>query len=1133
MCANNAINAAKIAAINTAISNEDSLRASIEKDFDYNYFIKAGAGAGKTSLVVNRITEQLKSGRFKPEEIAAITFTNKAAQELRQRITDSLRAVAAQNPRNSTINDALQNIGRMQISTIHSFCHRLLKENCFEAGLRLDFELLEEDDAVKTNRAFFREWFNNNSAGFKALKTESPDEITYFDLEDNFCSICDIPSRYQFKYEPLNKVSHAAEAQLQIDCEAHFKKAFDDFKSAINDELKDPATGPLKGLTYDSEKIKKYLYKNCYPENDPEDILESLSDTHCPFTKSGLSKVDIQGLGNRAFKKIEALYLQAHSERQTLDNMPEARTNTLILDFILPARAAYQKQHFNHFVSNDLLLQKANKLLDDPNVQKKIQKTFKCIYVDEFQDTDPIQNELVMKICQDSTGKFIKGMLFVVGDVKQSIYRFREADYRIFDDTERLFKLHPTTCKVEELNINNRSNSELVDYYNATVKGLKKNLNLNYKDMIPRQGYRSDDVIKGVYVLDETSPELESEPAQMVRLIHFLCNNVKITAYDQVAKKMIERPIQYSDFLILTRNSKGGSVYIDALQKAGIPAKIAVEYNPGQLPALKRFAFIYRYLATPYYDRAKEGILEIAQLGTSSNIYENIGKLEAFKEQTNGMGGAELAGWLLEHGEAYLYADTEIDASAIKRYQMAIRQMLYQVLSKCDGNPMEISRALFDYIDPGYSCDRELNYDKAENAVRLMNIHKSKGLEGNIVIIAQRIANDERDANYTIKNDRYQMVSVRGYFSKDYCSSYAINPTIKQDANLEVKRDNARLEYVAVTRAKEALIFMGALKKQPVFKDYVTDDIPEIYDEFSYVEDNGSTSVGVYRLDHAVAPDDKTTERAGYRISPSTMEISAPLVSKIEEEPTATPKAEEEDPESIIDISDEPKEVEEETETSTILQKRPSGDIFGTVMHRAFELVIQDMRQGSVNTDLCVNRAINENSDDIDARYKSDAENEKSKYQEYLQKKLPDFIRFFESLVRDADEVLTEYPFSLTVTGADLIDIKKKITITEKLAKILPEDGTENSKSVWINGKADLLIKKGDIITVWDYKSDKQEVYDFNTKTCIELSDEEFAEKIHKKYDNQMELYKWVFSKIFDCDVNGMFYSVETGGIPN
>ena len=186
--------------------SEDRNRKNIITDLDSNVFVEAGAGAGKTTLIVSRIINQLKD-KFLPEEIVVITFTNAAAEELRSRIIQKVREavndVRFSEEERSKLSNALNHMDLMNISTIHSFCLKLLKERIFDAKLPMDVELLEETDGLKEKNKFFTEWSKKLKAeDWTALSQFDEDRSTImFRVKEIFLQICELPDYTEFKYQ--------------------------------------------------------------------------------------------------------------------------------------------------------------------------------------------------------------------------------------------------------------------------------------------------------------------------------------------------------------------------------------------------------------------------------------------------------------------------------------------------------------------------------------------------------------------------------------------------------------------------------------------------------------------------------------------------------------------------------------------------------------------------------------------------------------------------------------------------------------------------------------------------------------------------------------------------------------------
>jgi len=1137
------------------IDTEEQLRKDIIDDLDHNYFIEAGAGAGKTALVVDRVANQIKNG-IKPEEIVVITFTNKAAQELRDRIAKKAGC----------------NIGNMQISTIHSFCNRILKENCFDAKMRMDYELLEDQDEEDMQNEFFVEWFKNNADGFCKLNQyleRVKKSFGYDDLFVNFRNICDLPDGYRFYRENLDEIYSGRDgikkeiAKLKEENDDIIKTIEEKYPAELEKQLKTAVGTCLEGMLYDDFINSENVYANF--TKGTESIIGELAKDKAPIRNGKGIERDVSARINQTilnmFQADAIKYqnnkkkIQENKERvKELEKPCEATyIASAVLEFILPAREEYRKQAFNRKLTNDILLQKTNELLNNPAVVSKLRNMYKCIYVDESQDTDPVQNELILKLWRDDAYQILNIIsggnaadkesknsktdidgqlqLVVVGDVNQSIYRFREADYRLFNKTKELFN-HVSGCKVEALEINNRSTEELIEFFNEKAGSIEEME--FYNKMTPRHASRTGDVVHGVYKVPAADPTKDDE-ANVIRVIKNLVGKEKIVSREN--GQDVCRLIKYSDFLILTCKKTADScgTYVNALQDAGIPVNISVQFTPGEMSALRRFARLYNYLANPLYHRGIEGALLVAQRDTSNPEKLNKEKLEEWKAVTKDYDGAQLAGWLLEQGECYLYsmddASPNIDGHLIKQCQMIIRQMLNNIISKVGNNAADIATEISEYIKTDFHIERDLRFDQEEDAVRLMNIHKAKGLEGNIVIIAQRLVDKDVDSNFTDGNDRYQVITK----GKGKYASYSLNDAIRERAQEESAKEYARLEYVAVTRAREALIFMDQKGKKDGDKDthyffdkYVDDSIPELtleeLDEAAAI--NASVAANT-SLSHTTSPSDEAKETRNYRISPSTMEVHGvkPIVP-------ALPQGDENTipDELLIDNSEDDELVNDVAE---LLDKRPSGDIFGIVMHRAFELAVVAIRSRSAANDyeLYINRAISESNADIETRYKNGADNKRKEFKEYLLAIVPEFADFIRNKICEAEDVLTEYPFSLTVSGDELREVKAGMNLTSKNASALPADGEEDSRTVWINGKADLVLRYPDKTVIWDYKSDKDTVTNYKDGTTSKIDPIAFAQTIHDKYDNQMTLYKYVFKKLFGLPAEGNFYSIEIGQI--
>ena len=225
------------------------------------------------------------------------------------------------------------------------------------------------------------------------------------------------------------------------------------------------------------------------------------------------------------------------------------------MDFILPAVEDYRRESRNRYVTNDMLLQKARDLVTEhPDARAFFREKFRCIYVDEFQDTDHVQADLIFALCSDDEGRLRPGSLFVVGDPKQSIYRFRGADLPLYYEVrERM--AGTAGCRLFSLDMNFRSGPEVIGFVNRNGARFLP----GYRDMVCAregpEGETPDGVLSGVYVTwDRTLPP-ETMPAwgqaadaeAVADVIGTLVSR-QTGVWDKNLK--IRRPVRYRDFLV-------------------------------------------------------------------------------------------------------------------------------------------------------------------------------------------------------------------------------------------------------------------------------------------------------------------------------------------------------------------------------------------------------------------------------------------------------------------------------------------------------------------------------------------------------------------------------------------------------
>ena len=1071
---------------------EQEKRAEIVSRVDKSIFVEAGAGAGKTTLIVQRITNQIRQGVVKPEELVVITFTNKAAGELFERIQEAFQ----KEENNSDNTDeqrarftyAIEHIEQMHISTIHSFCFSLLKERCFDAKLPLGASLLENGKNIERMKTFLDKWFAQ-------LDTKSIEEIreamvlfngkAYFykeKIEKLFFSICEKPNDVNFiaitdaelttlkaEVQALNLSIDALESSLinEISLIAeHGKEIYERYMGV-------PLFPDLEGVKY--KKLYKFVYDGC-PAKDVEKFEDLYGDGGIQLCNKGTKAKEKETYANinKEFSQWFDLnfsnsttFNQWKTQSELLKEKRTSYTYFVLFKYAIKARESYLKQLDNSVLSNELLIQKAKELVCNcNNVRKYFADKYKCIYVDEFQDTDHIQADLVWKLACDENDKLKDGALFVVGDPKQAIYRFRGGEPAVYAQIKNRM-IDDSDANVYELDNNYRSNKEIIDWVNTQFKNPINNSGINYRDMECATQVSlentNDKLLKGVYSLNifenftarSNDKRAYHEANELVDLIKKLVGG-GYEIYD--SKKGVVRPINYGDFLVISWDTKLMSYSIDALNANAIPVDLAGKMEINSSRILNSFFALYRYLLQPWDEKSKQGASQII-----CRKIEDEQRILQIADEAKTMNCYGKAWYILQHIEYILPWNVEISIEDMHLMQTRVQQMVEYVFANTQNEPENILNGFKNYISN--ELEYELMLEENRQAVRFMNLHKTKGLEGKITIFINRKGRKKEiiPAYTTSSVNENQQYDYYGCFSDEFtalhCYNYnEENKKVLEKAKEEDEAEKIRLEYVAATRAEEVFILSESYGNKSAFSRY---EKPER---------------DIKRL--LVQPQVTETPDQGEK----TDEIEKGSIREYEK---VTDEAKKEVYKSLSP-SDLEEHIREEVVVENI-ERRPKGNIFGTTMHRAFELLIKS------NDDIsaCVACAIIENYEDLlheGRRRYLKPEEAATVYIEVVKEYLENALDKFKNdekmsgLINNAKEVYTEFPFSYF-------------------------DTDDENQSVWISGTADLVVVDNqNFVHIIDFKSD----------TNKEASLEAFENTLNKKYEGQLGLYKKAMSRIFN-----------------
>ena len=418
-------------------------RDRILRSLDENLFVEAGAGTGKTTALVGRIVTLIASGAAKMAGLAAITFTEAAAAELRDRVRRDLEIAAEDDTRDEVSRDrcrwAVSEMGAASIQTLHSFAQSLLRELPLEAGLPPGFEML---DPIAADLRFQQDWDQWLDESLESAEL-GPKLARALHLGLNLDQLCRVASALNDDYDLVAETAIAraseptlttgnrlAEAVPEIERLRRFSKngdgdpLFDHTTEVVALAQRLPAAGG-GDRPYERALVRLLGWKR----------LSTRSGNQKNWDKDEVTGVNACKLLKDMLQKLEGLRLEEIGAVRTA-------AFTLALEAVrefVGDQSARRKAE-GHAGFHDLLVWARDMLRDNPDARRRFQRRFHHLLVDEFQDTDPIQAEIAFFLAgdpDDHAGNMSKdwqaiapvsGKLFMVGDPKQSIYRFRRAD---------------------------------------------------------------------------------------------------------------------------------------------------------------------------------------------------------------------------------------------------------------------------------------------------------------------------------------------------------------------------------------------------------------------------------------------------------------------------------------------------------------------------------------------------------------------------------------------------------------------------------------------------------------------------------------------------------------------------------
>ena len=638
-------------------------------DLNRHISVTAGAGSGKTAVLVHRYVKILLETDLHPSQVVAITFTRKAAAELKQRIVTELEARLQQEPGNTKLESIKTGMLSAQISTIHSFCARILREYPVEARVDAGFRELQgilqrltlrdtiestlreigdrpEEDEIRVKLVELLRIFGKTRLERHLNELVNQREAVDRLMRNLYCHT---------DSEVLDIWHEYVQSQLTQSLVTQFPR--EDWLRCLNRVLK-VATGRNASIVLE-------LVGSISPELAILNIIPIFVElAPLILTKDGkISKRDFLGLGVEIDTIKEDIDFLVRAAKYLLSFPSITDDDHLLIHVTRSLLAVYDevRHTYEHYklqtgqLDFDDLQIKVRDLLKQESIHEQIAQRYPYIMVDEYQDTDQLQYEILdlLAVINENTRKQKPSdskldNLFIVGDEKQSIYGFRGADVRVFDRTrkdiidyqsaltqdfawqeETLEANDSEKCGELQLPENFRLLRNLVGFVNLVFEPLMKGRNefeVKYESLI--QGRTTDhpgDVELLIGSTEQAADDSQS-PANEYTLIasrirHLVGTGETIWTDEGDSEK--PRPIRYGDIAILIRTRTRLPEIESALLNAEIPYKITGGIGFYQHQEIYDIGNYLQFLADPANDVALAGILRAPFFGVSDvELYE-------------------------------------------------------------------------------------------------------------------------------------------------------------------------------------------------------------------------------------------------------------------------------------------------------------------------------------------------------------------------------------------------------------------------------------------------------------------------------------------------------------------------------
>ena len=835
-------------------ASDADARTSVKDDLDVTLVVEAAAGTGKTTELVHRIVRVIATGRATVDHLVAVTFTEKAAGELKLRLRQELETArtAAAADQATRLDNALRNLEDAHISTIHGFCAELLRERPVEARIDPLFTVLTEAQAQRLYEEAFDAWFAHALTDMPEGVRRSlrrPSRAGTGGIADDDGPVerlrragwmlvewSDFPAAWSRPdYSRVDAIGRTADAvhgfaAMRARAASTRDPLFTDTAAAAraSEELL------LATSTADMDGAEAVLVE-IGRDRDFRNARKGRGAMFAP----GLARDDVHAAHAALVRQLDAFRADADADlsallrdelRGAIDRYRETKQRQGALDFL------------------DLLLRARDLVRDCDEARHDFQRRFTRIFVDEFQDTDPLQAEILLLLAADdpdereaSRVRPSPGKLFIVGDPKQSIYRFRRADVKVYRDVCE--QLERNGARREYLTTSYRGGPNIQRAVNSAFAtemiADRDTLQAQYIPLRPLRGAVPDQ--PSVIALPVPRPYGswkitgkaidESLPDAVGAFVHWLVEKSGWVVSERGRTGAV--PIQARHVCLLFRRfvNFGRDVtrpYVDALEARGLRHLLvggrafhgreeietlravlaAVEWPDDELSvfaALRGALFAigdeelleYRhgYAKAFHPFRVPDGLP-----GHLTPIADALALLRDLHARRNRRPVAETITRLFDATRAHVgfalrRAGEQVLANALHVAELARQYELSGGISF-----RGFVDELRDAADQGHAAEAPI-VEEGSDGVRLMTVHKAKGLEFPVVIVADITAKiAPQEASRHLDQERgLCAIRIGGWSPRDLLLQQAIEQAREREEGI-------RIAYVAATRARDLLV---------------------------------------------------------------------------------------------------------------------------------------------------------------------------------------------------------------------------------------------------------------------------------------------------------------------------------------